>query len=177
MHSSVLWSSDHFLLSQTSSNSAWKLSISKVRALAMLHTQHNFYSPLASVTTLVQLSMCHAVKEASYLLPGGEGRWWIGGIKAITVPLQKTAQGGKGGFLQVHAEWALPGYHMPEQNVIFISKYKSNRKSRHSHTHIHTHVHQQRGAWTHTHLTQAFLSTLTKDYLSAGIQQSTKQRI
>ena len=107
-------------------------------------------------------------KEASYLLPGGKGRWWIGGIKAITVPLQKTAQGGKGGFLQVHAEWPLPGYHMPEQNVIFISKFKSNRKSRHSHTHIHTHVHQQRGACTHTHTShRAFLSTLTKDYLSA----------
>ena len=111
------------------------------------------------MTTLVQLSKCHAVKEASYLLPGGKGRWWIGGIKAITVPLQKTAQGGKGGFLQVHAEWPLPGYHVPEQNVIFISKFKSNRKSRHSHTHmcinrevpVHTHTHLTQGIPEHTH--------------------------
>ena len=113
-------------------------------------------------------------KEASYLLPGGKGRWWIGGIKAITVPLQKTAQGGKGGFLQVHAEWPLPGYHVPEQNVIFISKFKSNRKSRHSHTHMCI----NREVPVHTHTShRAFLSTLMKDYLSAGIQQSTKQRI
>ena len=140
----------------------------------MLRTQQNFYSPLASVTTLVQLSIC----QASYLLPGGERRWWIGGIKAITVPLQKTAQGGKGGFLQVHAEWALPGYHMPEQNIIFISKFKSNRKSRDTVAHTHTCASTHTEVPVHKHTSyRAFLSTLTKDDLSAGIHQSTKQSI